>query len=256
MTHPLRLIGHRGAGAERPENTLPSFARALELGVDVLETDVHMSRDGVVVISHDDDGMRAAGVPRRIRDCTLDEIRGWDPGRGFREGSGRTPFAGRGLKIPTLDELLDAFPDVALNIDIKQREPGMVDTFLGVIRDHRAEERVTIASFFADVMESVRQRFDGPTVLAQREVAWLLCAPLALLRRTGVPGAAVQIPIAAGPVSLASRRFIDKCHALGLRVDYWTVNDSVVAEILLDRGADGIITDDPARIGPVFAGRR
>lgn len=252
MTHPLRLIGHRGAGAERPENTMISFARAMEIGVDVLETDVHMTRDGVVVVSHDEDGTRAAGVSRRIRDCTLEEIRRWDVGRGFRDGSGRTPFAGRGIVVPTLDEVLDAFPDVPLNIDIKQREPNMVDTCMGVIRDHRAEERVTLASFFTDVMVRVRARFDGPTVLAQREVLTLVCAPLALLRRTGVPGSVVQIPLFAGPVNLASRRFIAKCHALGLRVDYWTVNDPVVAEILLERGADGMITDDPARIGPVL----
>jgi glycerophosphoryl diester phosphodiesterase len=231
---------------------MPSFRRAVEIGVDVLETDVHMTADGVVVVSHDPDGRREAGVDKPIRDVTLAELRTWDAGRGFSDGTGRTPFACRGLRIPTLDELLEAFPEAYLNIDVKQREPSMVDTFLGVLRNHGATERVTLASFHTDVIRQIRERFDGPTVLAQREVLVLVTAPLALLKRMGVAGEAVQIPVRAGPIDLASRAFISKCHALGLRVDYWTVNDPVVAEILLDRGADGMITDDPARLKPVF----
>lgn len=253
MNHPLRLIGHRGACAERPENTLTSFQRAVEIGVDVLETDVHMTADGVVVVSHDADGRRTAGVPKRICDATLAEVRGWDCGRGFIDGSGRMPFAGRGLCMPTLDELLEAFPDAELNIDIKQREPNMVDACLAVLRNQQALDRVTLASFFDDVIRDVRARFEGPTVLAEREVLRVVALPRWLLERTGVPGTAIQIPRAAGPLDLSTRSFIDKCHALNLRVDYWTINDPVVAEILIDRGADGMITDDPARLSPLFS---
>lgn len=256
MTHPLHLIGHRGACGERPENTLPSFDRAVEIGVDVLETDVHMSADGVVVVSHDEDGTRAAGMSARIAETPLAELRTWDVGRGFTDGMGRLPYAAQGLTMPTLEELLDRFPDAQLNIDIKQRSPRMVDVFLAVLHNQHAEERATLASFHADVIGEVRQRFTGPTVLAQNEVIALLATPLWLLRRTGVAGNVVQVPVRAGPIELGSRAFIDKCHTLGLRIDFWTVNDPVVAEILLDRGADGMITDDPARLKPLFDERR
>ncbi len=224
----------------------------MEIGVDVLETDVHLTRDGVVVVSHDEDGVRSAGVDRRIRECTLEEVRTWDIGRGF-EGAA---FVGQGLTVLTLSELLAAFPTAHFNIDLKPEDPAVVPPFLSVLAEHDALERVTLASFHTAVIQAVRKRFAGPTVLAQREVLALVGLPLFALRRLGVAGTAVQIPIKAGPIELASRQFIDKCHALGLRVDFWTINDPVVAEILLDRGADGLITDDPARLRPLFDERR
>ncbi len=235
---------------------MPSFERAMEIGVDVLETDVHLTSDGTVVVSHDADGERAAGVAQRICNTSLAELRTWDVGRSFRIGTGAMPFAGHGLRVPTLAELLEAFPTVQLNIDIKQRAPSMVDAFLSVLRNQRATHRVTVASFFTDVIRAVRKKFDGPTVLAQREVLKLVATPLMILRRTGVAGTVVQIPLRAGPFDLASRAFLEKCHQLGLRVDYWTINDPIVAEVLLDRGADGMITDDPARLKPLFDARR
>jgi glycerophosphoryl diester phosphodiesterase len=247
----IALLGHRGAAAERPENTLPSFERALEIGVDVLETDVHMTADGHIVVSHDGDGRRMAGVPRRIADCTLAELRRWDAGRGFVDASGRMPFAGRGLAVPTLAELLERFPSARFNLDVKQRHPPMVEPLLALLRAHGAEERVTLASFYGDVMLAVRRGFHGATALAQNEVLRLVLTPLSILRRTGVAGTAVQVPTRAGPFDLASRAFVDKCHALGLRVEYWTVNDPLVADVLLDRGADGLISDDPARLKPL-----
>jgi glycerophosphoryl diester phosphodiesterase len=125
-----------------------------------------------------------------------------------------------------------------------------------VLKNQRATERVTLASFHADVIRQARKSFDGPTVLAQREVLALVMTPLMILRRTGIAGTTVQIPKRAGPIELANRKFIDKCHELGLRVDFWTVNSPIEAEILLDRGADGMITDDPARLKPIFDARR
>ncbi len=256
MSFPLRLIGHRGAARERPENTLPSFERALEIGVDVLETDVQMTRDGVVVVSHDDDGGRMAGVARPIRASTFDEVRSWDAGRGFRDGNGGTSFAGCGVAVPSFEEVLTRFPDAQLNVDIKPNDLRVVDAVLALLAAHRAQDRVTLASFHTRVIEAVRRKFAGPTVLAQREVLWLVATPLAVLRFTGVKGSAVQLPPHAGGVELGSTRFIDKCHSLGLRVDFWTVNDPVVADILLARGADGLISDDPARLKPLFERRR
>src|SRR5690242_3140965 len=94
----VTLYAHRGAAAEQPENTLPSFERALALGADALEMDVHATRDGVIVVSHDPDGARMTGVRRALAAATWDEVRTWDAGWGFAEaggGPGR-PFAGRG----------------------------------------------------------------------------------------------------------------------------------------------------------------
>jgi glycerophosphoryl diester phosphodiesterase len=247
-------MGHRGACAEHPENTLASFQRAIEIGVDVLETDVHMTADGVVVVSHDADGMRAANVERSIAACALDEVQSWDAGWGYRDADGQRTFAGHGLCIPTLDELLDLAGDVRLNIDIKQREPSMVEPLLALLLRRAAASRVTLASFFGPVIREVRRRgYEGETVLAQDEVTALLLTPTWLCRAIIPRGQSVQVPLRAGPFELASKRFIDKCHALDLRVEYWTINDPVVAEVLLERGADGVISDDPAALVDVFA---
>ena len=94
--------------------------------------------------------------------------------------------------------------------------------------------------------------FDGETVLARNEVLAAALLPPVLARRLPLEGRAIQLPLRSGPIEFSSRAFIVRCHALGMRVDYWTVDDPDVAEQLLESGADGIMTDDPARIAPVF----
>ncbi len=232
---------------------MASFRRALEIGVDVIETDVHLTRDGHIVISHDGTGQRAAGVSRSIADCSLSEVQSWDAGSTFVDRDGERPFAGAGLRIPELDELLAASPGVGLNVDIKPLKPGMVGPLLDLLDHHGAAERVTLASFHRSVIRAVRARgFTGQTVLCRDEALALLALPAALLARLPARAQRVQIPPHAGPLELGSRAFIAKCHRLGLAVDYWTVNDPIAAEVLLYRGADGVMTDDPAGIKPVF----
>jgi glycerophosphoryl diester phosphodiesterase len=246
------LLGHRGACAERPENTMASFERAVELGVDVLETDVHMTRDGAIVVSHDASARRMTGVGRAFAEVTAAEVRRWDAGWGFVDARGERPFAGCGMTVPLLADLLEAFPRMPLNVDIKQRRPSMVDALLELIDAHDAAERITLASFHSDVIRAVRARgYRGPTVLAQAEVMALLVTP-GVAARWLAPGDVVQIPTRVGRLNLATRRMVNRCHALGLRVDYWTVNDPVEAAALLDLGADGLISDDPAALRAIF----
>lgn len=254
----LRLYAHRGASAELPENTLPSFARALEIpGVDALELDVHMTRDGHVVVSHDPTAERMGGIPAAWRDIDLDEARRFDLGRGFVAPDGTRPFVGKGFRVPTFEEVLAELPEVVLNVDLKQAEPSLVKPTLALIRRRRAEHRVVLASFRFRTMWAVRRRgYDGDTALSQPEVAALLATPRTLFGRTPLTGTCAQVPTAVGPLSLTRPAFLAKCHELGLRVDYWTINDPAEARRLLDLGADGIMTDDPRAIAPVFAERR
>ncbi|ACY17740.1 glycerophosphoryl diester phosphodiesterase [Haliangium ochraceum DSM 14365] len=256
VTQPV-FYAHRGAAAEQPENTLPAFARALELGADVLETDVHLSADGHVVISHDPVLTRMAGVAVPVRRAQLARIRELDAGFGFVDARGQRPFEGRGYRIPTLEEALLAFPDTPFNVDIKQPGTRIVRAVLDLLRRLRASERVVLASFHYSTLLAVRGLgFAGRTSMARQEVATLYATPKRAYRRLPLTGQMVQIPVKAGPVRLDTPRFLAKCHALGLRVDYWTINDPAEARRLLDLGADGIMTDDPEAIAPVFAERR
>lgn len=253
--HPKRLYGHRGAPAECPENTLPSFSRAIELGVDALETDVHLTQDEHVVVAHDPDGRRMADTPREIRNTRLEDLYTWDFGFGFVDEKGARPFLGQGVGILLFDELLDAFPNVPLNVDLKARDRRLVDKVVKTLRDRGEEERVLLASFDSDVLEWVHDAgYKGPIGLGRRELARLLTVPEKLLQRLPTLSwrKAAQVPVRYGPLRFDTERFIGRCHRLGLRVDFWTINDPVEAERLLSLGADGIMTDDPRRIRPVF----
>jgi len=244
--HELRLYGHRGASARLPENTLPAFAAALEDGANALELDIHRTADGHFVVAHDPDGHRTAGIAQHIRELSLREVLSWNVAVGAN-GSDLDPH-----NMPTLDEVLGAFPGVPMSIDLKPDDPDAVPSLLEVVARHGAEERVTLASFSTRVIRRIRGLgYPGRTTLSKLEVALVRFLPATVARRF-ITGDAAHIPMRHGIVRLDGPPFIARCRALGLRVDYWVVNDPQEARRLLAAGATGIMTDDPARIAPVF----
>jgi glycerophosphoryl diester phosphodiesterase len=250
--HPRRLYAHRGASAERPENTLVSFQRAMEIGVDSLEMDVHLTRDRIFVVTHDEDGLRMCGAPVRWRDLDLADAQRLDAGWGFVAPDGSRPFAGQGIHVPTFESILVEFAGVHINVDIKGEDEAA--EMLDLVRRLHAEDRVTIASFHTGTMVAVRRRgYGGETGLSKGEVATLLAMPALLWRQLPFTGTAAQIPTHQGAIRFDRSTFIAKCHSLGLRVDFWTIDDVAEAQRLLGLGADGIITNDPAALKPVFA---
>ena len=222
----MRIYAHRGASRELPENTTRAFRRALELGADALETDVHLTQDGVIVVSHDPDGARIFGQAARIADSSWAEVRAWG--------------------IPSLEEVVTSFSGVPVNVDLKIDAAALA---VALLRKLGAEEQVTLASFQSSTLRKVRALgYRGPTGLGRSEVARLLSLPAAAQRGPlAPPGRAAQLPL-----SLAKPWIIRRCHALGLRVDYWTVNEPALATSLVALGADGIMTDDPAVIVPAL----
>jgi len=257
-TRPPRLYAHRGASAEAPENTLPSFLCALAIpGVDAIELDVHLTRDGHPVVSHDPTALRMANRNVAWKDIDLAEARTFDMGWGFVAPDGSRPFAGQGIQIPTFEEVLATLRQVVLNVDIKRAWPPLVERMVQLIRARDAEQRVVLASFHLSSLLAVRAlRYQGDTALSRQEVLALLTTPRALLRHAPLFGTCAQIPEQSGPLRFAKSAFIDKCHALGIRVDFWTVNDPQRARELLALGADGIMTDDPRALAPVFLSGR
>jgi len=242
------VYAHRGASLERPENTVESFALALELGADAVETDAHMTRDGRIVLSHDPSGSRMAGVARAIRDASLEDVRSWDVSARFAPRPGDPPIE-RPHRMPTLDEVLAAFPGVFFNVDAKQEEPDMMPALLRSIRAAGAEGRVRIASFSSRNLVRARALgYEGPLGLSPRELARAMLLPGFLARRASIHGDAAQVPRRARGVTFASQSSIDRLHRLGLRVDFWTIDDPTEARALLALGADGIMTDDIRRI--------
>ena len=250
--HARRLYAHRGASAERPENTMPAFERAIEVGVDAIETDVHLTRDGHLVVSHDETGARMTGSQLAWADITLEDARRLDAGWGFIARDGPRPFAGKGITSPTFNLLLSAFPDARFNAYLT--DVLTVCPMLELVRRHDAADRVTLATFQTGTAIALRRGgYTGETALSQVEVATLVTLPAVLWRLLPLTGSAAQRPTKHGPMRFDRVAVIAKCHAIGLRIDFWVIDDVGEARRLLDLGADGIMTNDPAAIRPAFA---
>jgi glycerophosphoryl diester phosphodiesterase len=224
----VRIYAHRGASAELPENTMAAFRRAVELGVDALELDIHRSRDGVLVVCHDPDGRRRAGTPERIAERSFAELQRWDVGGGER--------------IPRFEDVVTEFAPMPLNVDLKR---DIADDTVALLRRLGAEERVCLASFQARTLWRVRALgYAGPTALSRPEVLAALALP-AGARRGPLRCRAARAQL---PLSLARPWIVARMKGLGLAVDFWTVDDPAVARRLVALGADGVMTNDPRRI--------
>ena len=239
------VYAHRGASKELPENTLPAFERAAALGVDAIETDVHLSHDGVVVVHHDDDGARMAAVDRRVAEQSFEELSRWDVGFGFRTSEGE--FLRERFRIPRLSEVLEALPSMRFNIDLKRHDRRMAEEAVALVRRHGAEERVLLTSFDEATVRAVRALgYRGQTGLAQREVLRVLALPAASPKWLRPGGDRVQIPVGVGRLRLATPKVIARLQKLGYAVDFWVVDDPSEVRRLEAIGADGVMTDHPA----------
>ncbi|MDN6428709.1 MAG: glycerophosphodiester phosphodiesterase [Propionibacterium sp.] len=245
--HPL-VLAHRGGGAEAPENSLEAFAHAHALGVRDIETDAHLTADGQVVLIHDPVVDRVSEGSGRVRDLTWAEICGLQM-RG-------------GTRVPLLGEVLEAFPDMVLNIDAKVEE--VVDPLLDVLEEHEALDRVLIASFSERRLSRVRSRTAGAvaTSLGSTAVVRLLLAAHSATdpMTWHVPGPrqgvrAVQVPASYGPVPVVTPRMLATAHRAGLAVHVWTVDEEAEMLRLLDLGVDGIVTDRPSLLRDLLRAR-
>jgi glycerophosphoryl diester phosphodiesterase len=233
-THPFRLYGHRGAAAHHPENTMRSFRAAVEAGVDALETDVRLCADGEVAIFHDAEAQRTCNRPEVVRQCPWSAVATWD--------------AGEGERPVRLGDLLEEWPGLFVNIDIKDDLEQAALATLAIVRRARAEDRVGLGSFHPRVGRTLRKAgWTGQLALSPQEVAAVRLLPRPAARPL-VHGNAAQIPTHRAGFRLDRPRFVRRCHRLGLRVDYWTIDDPAEALALVRLGADGIVTNDPAAI--------
>lgn len=227
-----RVLAHRGFAAEAPENTLLAFAHALALGVSHLETDVHVSADGVAMIAHDASLDRVAGLPHHVDSLTASELAKLD--------------LGEGQHMPTLAEALDAFGGARFNIDLKSADvvPATVDA----IRGARAEQRVLLTSFSESrrrraiaLLPGVATSASGPRFAAALLASVVRGGPAVRAALRGVH--AVQIPVRALGLNTVTPSRIKAFHAAGVEVHVWTINDEIEMRRLLQLGIDGIVTD-------------
>lgn len=252
-----RNVAHRGASEAAPENTLQAFRLAREAGAEGLEMDVHLSRDGHVVVIHDSTLDRTTDGTGLVRDKTLAELRSLDAG--YRSNGGahtaEHPYRGEGVRIPTLREVLAEFPGMTVNLDIKEDQPGLEAAVLEEIDRAGARERVLVASQEGRVISRFRRLSEGEvdTAASRWEVARLYA--LSLLRLEALadpPYEALQIPVEHRGVELAAPRFVQAAHSRGVRVDVWTIDEPKEMRRLLELGADSVMTNRPAELRRVL----
>ena len=232
-----------------PENTLEAFAAGLAAGADRLELDVHATADGQVVVLHDEALDRTTDGTGPARAFTLAALAQLDAGYRFRAPDGTSPYRGRGVRVPTLAALLEAFPDVPLNIEIKQETPPIESAVLATLDRHGARGRTLLAAEHASIMARIRAAApDVPTSASAPEVAeFVFRLRDGQLAGYRPPGVALQVPPAFGGTPIVTAASVAAAHALGLEVHVWTINDEAEMDSLLDLGVDGLMTDFPAR---------
>ena len=252
-------LAHRGASAHAPENTMEAFRLAVETGAGGLELDVHLSRDGYIVVIHDPTLDRTTDGTGAVARMTLDELRGLDAGYNFSpDGGEMLPYRGLNLCIPTLAEVLREFPGVAVNIDMKADLPGIEAAVLNVLREADAEGRALVVSSRRSAVRRFRRISGGriSTGASRWETGVFLASCRLYLERLLVPAYdALQVPLTHRGIPLVNRRFVEAAHGRNVRVDAWTINEAGEMRRLLDLGVDAIMTDRPETLAGVLRER-
>lgn len=242
------VIAHKGDSADAPENTLLAFDLAVQRGADVLETDVHWTKDGVAVVCHDPTVDRTSDGRGRICDFTYGELRQLDFGYRFSPDGKTYPFCGQGAYIPTLRDVLLRYPAHRVNVDIKQPGSACVADFLRVVAACDATDRVLAASFQHKTLLEVRSRSGSiATSASPREVLhFALCARIGRARGRKWPFDALQVPMRMYGVPVFTPSFWARAAADEVPVHVWTIDDADLMEQLYRRGVQGIVTNRPS----------
>jgi glycerophosphoryl diester phosphodiesterase len=247
------VIAHQGGELLAPSNTMTAFANAAEMGVDVLETDIHITKDGHLVTIHDPSVDRTTNGKGKVADLTLAEIQELDAGYHFKDLEGTYSFRGKGVYIPTVDEMFQTFGDLKIEIEIKDDNPPekideIASKLWDLIEKYQMEEKILISSFDHDILKTFNKYANGTVAITagRQEVKNFVVFHKFFLRNLYVPTVdAFQIPVEDSGFDLTDQKLIDGAHRLRMEVHYWTIDDPSTMEKLIDAGADGILTNRP-----------
>jgi len=224
------VIAHRGASGHRPENTLPAYELAVEQGADMIEIDLHRTRDGAIVVTHDEE-LAGIGGRGEIAQATLAEVRALN--------------AGGGEPVPTLDEVLDGFATrIPFNLELKRGKqaeyPGLEQATLEAVNQRGLLARMLFSSFYDPVLARLR------ALSPEARVALLISRkfPQRAVERAKALGAEALNP----EDSLVTAELVREAHAAGLAVYVFTVDEETELRRFLDLGVDGIFTNHPDRL--------
>ncbi|EFA75485.1 hypothetical protein PPL_10989 [Heterostelium album PN500] len=263
------VMAHRGSRYLMPENTILAFKTALDIGTDVLETDVRATKDGHLVVFHDKQIVRTTGLPGEVETLTLAQLQEIDAAAMFSPDNGTTrPFRNKGIRVPLAREMFDALPPATpLNIEIKEDDRNVSQLLWSEIErafdNGRPHRSIVVSSRFCAPTSHIRelaaqyaskhQLTELPITTSACEkdvVRFLLLAQffLAKIWYSWFPinnYEVFQIPTASGPMALDTPRVIDAAHYFGKHVHYWVINSPGEIDRIASLGIEGIITDRP-----------
>jgi glycerophosphoryl diester phosphodiesterase len=247
-------IAHRCGGRLRPEETIEACAHAIEVGADVLEIDVHRTADGHVVCMHDNTVDRTTDGTGSIAELSLQALQALDAGYRFSRDGGQTyPYRGQGMRVPTLAELLNTYPEQHFAIEVKQVRPSIMPEVLAAIDAADARHRVVVASFGDEALVELRGL--APDLVT----SFGLLEMLTFSRLTDeteaeyqAPGRVLQVPPRQGGLEVLTPEILGRARRLGLKVQVWTINAADEMARIHGLGVDGIMSDDPARLNEVI----
>lgn len=267
----VELFAHQGGSFEGPSSTLAAIDHALAVGATAIELDVHATRDGALVVCHDDTVDRTTNHRGVIAELTLDDLRQMDNAYWFAGGEtvssgrpdGEYPFRGRAPRdrrygIATLEEVVRSFPGVVLNLDIKRTAPDVApyeERLADELTRLGCRDTVIVASFHDAAIAAFRRAAPDVATSAATDESTRFYFSLDDDEPAVPPVAALQVPATVGDIDVVTARFVEVAHSFDLAVHVWTVNDEEEMERLLDRGIDGLITDRPSVLRSVMARR-
>lgn len=247
------VLAHRGGAKLAPEHSMEAFEKAFELGVDGFEIDIRLTKDEEIVVFHDETIDRTSDGYGAIRDFTLDELKSYNFGYHFEDENGNHPYRNQKVEIVSLKELFEKYPNMYINIDIKDRpetyEGSLMPSKLWrLIEENGAENRVVVTSFFSEQVDRFNLYAQNRVALGagESDIRKAFATYTSQFGHLYHPKVDVfQIPIKSGRISLDSPKFIAFLKNLNIPVHYWTIDDEETMKKLLNNGAQGIITNRP-----------
>jgi glycerophosphoryl diester phosphodiesterase len=253
---PPVLFAHRGGGALWPENTLVAFEESLALGILFLETDVHATRDGVLVAHHDERVDRTTNGSGRIGDMRYADLARLDAGYRFTRDGRTFPCRGQQLKIPPLIEVFALSERARLNVEIKSSGKSIVRKLWELIDSHGLHDRILVASENDGQVQRFRHCSGSrvATSAGRREAFKFWAASrVGMERLLSLPFDALQVPTTFKGLTVVDDKLVRAAHRNGIQIHVWTVDEPSEMRRLLNLGVDGLMSDRPDRLAALLA---
>ena len=249
-------ISHRGASMEAPENTMPAFKLAVEkYNTDVLEIDVHSTKDNVIVVIHDALLDRTTNRKGYVRNYIYDELKNFDAGYWFKiKDKDKYTYREKGVTIPSLKELFEEFPDLKFNIDVKQNNPSIEQKVIDLIREMGMTKKVILGSTKLSISRNLKKLAPDISSFCNRGsvILFYLLHRLGLIFLYRPVHQALQTTTNPKFLKIVRPSMIEVVRKKGMLLHVWTINDKEEMEKYLKMGVDGIMTDCPDKLTEVI----